>query len=343
MHVDVIPIKNLSEDMKQKWLELQASNPNLAGPLFHPELFVSIAKFYPNIYVSVIYNDGRDITGFLPFRKRPNTFVAKPIFLCEYQAVIGAPGQGWDIGRILKKSGLMGWEVHSLADFGNIEGEAERAEIFDSPRVDLTGGFEKYYATLRQRKIGFRDLMYRKRLLDKKVGATRLVHSCKDINVLHKLLDWKVGRFQDDLCWDPEITRAIMEHLFHLDGSSLTGILSALYAGDELLAATFGLKYQGILEGIIMAFNPIFVESGPGLLLTYCMISELHAFQCNMLGLGGKDDSYKRGFANSGLPVISGYLGTNTLKDMIKSVNWLYQGLKPVIKMKRIVMDSLLR
>jgi hypothetical protein len=157
MRVDVIPITDLSEGMKQRWLEIQTSNPNLTGPCFHPDLFLAVGKFFPGIYVALLY-DNNNLTGFLPYLRNEKLSVAQRIDFCDYQAIIGPKSYLWDAGIILNKIGLRSWDCNSLVDFENIRSGVVQTEVRGAMRVDLRNGYEEYLFTKKEGKIKFEEI-----------------------------------------------------------------------------------------------------------------------------------------------------------------------------------------
>jgi CelD/BcsL family acetyltransferase involved in cellulose biosynthesis len=334
MRVQVIPIKELSENLKKGWLSIQASNQDLTGPCFHPELFVAVGKFNPQVYVTVLC-DGKKSLGFLPFQKDQRLSIAKPIDFCDYDAIIGSKDDRWDIDKILKQSGLKGWEFKALTDFNKISTNNIHLEKKDSPRVDLTYGYEKYLDYQKQKKISYSNLMYKMRLLERNIGPIHFVPICNDVAVLHLMLSWKKQRYNCPSDWI-DLATNLLEYLYYFKNSSLSGVLSVLYAGDDIIAAVFNLRYQGILHYLMPSFNPIFSKYSPGSLMAYYLISELHAFQCNILDFApGAYRQYKWDFANSSLPIIRGTFKVHSFKEEIKSVKWLYQSIRPVVRIAR--------
>lgn len=338
MRIDIIPIKDLTENLKQCWLSIQASNPNLVGPCFHPELFIAVGKSAPDVYVAIIYNKNK-LVGFLPFLKDKILSVAKPIDFCDYEAIIGPQHQNWNMDIILKKSGLNTWEFTALADFENIKSKKGWFKRIDSMRVDLTAGFEEYSSYLKKKEIGFERSTVKKRLL-RDVGPIRFVPISNDIEVLHCLLRWKILRHNRELDWARLATK-VLEYIYYLKNSSLSGVLSGLYAGDNLVATHFAMRYQGILQGLLMAFNPDFSKYSPGFLLLPYLFSEHKALQYNIFDFGPGEQLYKEDLSNSNFPIMQGYFRVGTFKDKLKSINWLYQGLRPFVKLERKIVTKL--
>jgi CelD/BcsL family acetyltransferase involved in cellulose biosynthesis len=339
MHAEEILITELPENLKQQWLKIQASNPNLAGPCFHPELFIIRGHFCSYIRVVILYR-GKNVLAFWPFLKDQESLVAKPIRFCDYSAIIKPRFQHLDMSKIMKKTGLMAWEFMALSNFDNIDHKTGVCEYADSPRVDLTEGFEKYLDSQKHRKAGYKDIVYKKRLVERTLGPLRFVPICNDVDVLHRMLSWKKDRYHMPSDW-MQLTTGFLEQIFYLKGSPFSGVLSALYAGDKLIAASFCLRYQGILHGTSMSYDPEFKKYSPGSLLLSSLISRLYDLQCTILDFGPGQAEYKYDFANKFQPVIRGSFKLYSLKETIKSIDWLYSGIKPFVRARRRIINSL--
>jgi CelD/BcsL family acetyltransferase involved in cellulose biosynthesis len=324
MQVNVIPIDELSPDMCGRWLEMQAVNPNLRGPCFHPELFKAVGKFCPHVQVALL-SDNKGLQGFLPFRKEQESPVARTINFCDYQAVVGLPSQLWDMGSILKAAGLEAWHFSALADFENITSKVENRQAHASPRIDLKDGLEGYLSFLAGKGVGFKRSSAEKRI-QQKWGALRFVPVCRDIEVLRRLLEWKNLRYHCSAEW-MRLASGLLEHIYYLNDLAFSGVLSALYAGDELLAAHFALRYQGILHGLVMAFNPDLSAYAPGLLILPYVISEYRTLQYDTFDFGSGEEQYKWDFSNTSLPVVRGNFQASSFRANMKSINQVYQNL----------------
>lgn len=336
MRIDVMPISELSEEMKRRWLEIQISNPNLAGPCFHPDLFFTVGKFCPDVHIALIY-DKIELTGFFPFLKDQKLSIAQPIDFCDYQAIIGPLSHHWDMNKILKEARLRSWNFNSLVDFADIKSRNSRLERGRSMRVDLSGGCEKYFFTKNQEKVNFSSLAGKKRQIEANFGALRFVPTCNDPQVLHSLLSWKTLQHNRDEAWT-KLATGLLENFCFSNQRSLDGILSALYAGNDLLAAFFGIRYQGILHGLICGFNLDFQKFSPGMILWHDIISQHKQLRYHILDFGPGEERYKHDFSNSSLPVIQGIFTEDTIKERIKSVKWLHQGLSPIVQFSRKMM-----
>jgi hypothetical protein len=133
MRVTVIPVGELSDDLVRTWCRLQEANPDLRGPCLRPELYVAVGRHYPGARVAVVEEGG--VAGFLPFVPEPSRREAKPVPMCDYQALIAPAHRCPQVLRVLRAAGLWAWDFDHLVAPSGHWGEAATAEATSSPRV----------------------------------------------------------------------------------------------------------------------------------------------------------------------------------------------------------------
>lgn len=339
MRVYVIPVKELSEDMKQRWLDIQISNPNLRGPCFHPELFCAVGKFCPDVYVALLYKK-KGLVGFLPFLMDQKSSAAQTIEFCDYQAIIGSESEHWDMNVILKKTGLRVWNFRTLADFESIRFTGAPGKICNAACVDLTGGFGEYLASLKNARIGGNELMRKRRAIERKVGPLRFVPICKDTGVMDRMLRWKRLRHKRGESW-ASLAAGLLEHILYLQDYSFSGSLSALYAGDELIATHFAIRYQGIMHSWISAFNPCFPKYSPGAILDQYLFASHKILQYSIMDLGPGEGQYKWDYANITRPFVRGTCRVISFREKVRSNKFAYSCLRPFVEIGRKIIPNL--
>jgi CelD/BcsL family acetyltransferase involved in cellulose biosynthesis len=346
MRAEVIRLAELPDDLREKWCSAQAANPGLQGPCFRPELFTAVGQLRRETYVAVL-EDGTALPAFLPFRKHRLWPLAKAVPLTEYQAIIGAASQRWDVPRVLHAFGLSGWDFDHLVGRESLEPEADPCRPGASPRICLLNGLEPYLASLKQGGKSLKHLAARQRELVRDLGPLRLDLESRDLSVLHKILEWKAQRFNRDrplASWIP----AVLERLYQESRPPHSGILSALYAGDHLVAAHFGLRCQGILHYWFPGFNPDFPRYSPGGVLLHQLVAQLDTLGCRIMDLGAGGERYKKYFANEALPYVAGSFEAPSafgfvrkckrrLIAEVRSTQWLYRGLRPFVQALRSI------
>ena len=339
MRIDVINIKELTEGMKQNWLIMQSSNPSLMNPFFHPELFIAVAKYYPDVYVALIYKDNV-LKGFLPFKRGSDSKKANPIRFCNYEGIISSPDQEWDIDMILKKMDLCIWKFDALVDFNGIRSKRGDSQERQALGIDLSCGLEAYWAYIQTKKVRLKDLNDKRRKLGVIKGPLKFVPNSYNTAVLNQFVQWIRARYNHDTAWANE-TQETLEHIYHMQSPGLQVIVPALYAGDEIVAVDFHIRYQDYLGGVLRTFNPNFEKFSVGVLLLHDIINEHKALGFNKFDLGPEPFQYKLEYSNSSFPTIKGDFRADCFKEQIKSINWLHQILLPVARIKGKIVSKL--
>jgi CelD/BcsL family acetyltransferase involved in cellulose biosynthesis len=84
------------------------------------------------------------------------------------------------------------------------------------------------------------------------------------------------------------------------------GMLSALYAGDELVAAHFGMRSRTVWHYWFPCFRREFAKYSPGLVLLLEMIRSAPPLGVRLIDFGKGDNLYKRRFMNTAIPIAEG-------------------------------------
>ena len=216
-------------------------------------------------------------------------------WLTPCQGLIHAPEVEWDPRELLRRCGLSAWQFDNLiADQRPFR--PYHAAIVPSPMIDLADGFDSYYAKLRVKSPHFcRELERRARKLEREVGELRIVADSRDTNVLRTLLNWKSNQYRRTSHVDrfecPWLV-GLLDALLATRGEHLSGLLSVLYAGDEPVAAQFGVRAGSVLVGWFTAFDTRFRKYSPGLIQLKQMAEELAAAGILTIEMGGGARNY---------------------------------------------------
>ena len=277
------------------WHSMQRATPSLANPFLSPEFAVAVGRFRPDAQVAVL-TEGQSIVGFFPFERR-RLGAGVPIcgWLTPCQGLIHAPGAEWDPRELLRGCRLSAWRFDNLiADQQPFR--PYHSAIAASPMIDLSDGFDAYYAKLRVKSPRFcKELARRTRKLGREVGELRVVADSRDTSALRTLMAWKseqyrrtshVDRFEQP--WLVEL----LDILLATRGAQLNGLLSVLYAGDQPVAAQFGLRAGNLLVGWFTGYETRFGKYSPGLLHIKGLAEELAAAGIRTIDMGGGAKSY---------------------------------------------------
>jgi CelD/BcsL family acetyltransferase involved in cellulose biosynthesis len=262
------------------WHSMQQATPSLAHPFLSPEFAVAVGRARPNAQVAVLM-EGQSIVGFFPFERR-RLGIGVPIggWLSQYQGFIHAPGAEWEPRELLRGCRLPAWQFDNLI-VGQEPLRPYHVATVPSPIIDLADGFDAYYAKLRLRAPRFcRELGRKARKFGRDVGELRIVADSFDVGALRMLAAWKSDQYRRtshvDRFEQPWLL-GLLEGLLAARDDHLSGLLSVLYAGDQPVAAQFGLRAGDILVGWFTGYDARFAKYSPGLIHLRQMAEQLAA------------------------------------------------------------------
>jgi CelD/BcsL family acetyltransferase involved in cellulose biosynthesis len=307
--VYVIEPNDLGPGEIASWHQMQKATPSLADPFLAPEYAMVVGRFRPRSKVGVLM-DGQCVGGFFPFEAR-RLGVGVPIsgWLSTCQGVIHEPGMQWDTSELLRKCGLSAWRFDNLlADQAAFR--PYHANIAPTPVIDLTGGFDNYYAQLRERAPRFcRETERKARKLGREVGELRLELDSPNPSLLSTLMCWKSDQYRRtdhvdrfNLPWLSDLLHALLA----TRSDHLSGMLSVLYAGDEPVSIQFGLRAAGTLVGWFIGYDQRFRKYSPGLLQIRMMTEALWTVDIDTVCMGRGAKYSARIFKNFDFPVAEG-------------------------------------
>jgi len=309
MKIKAIPAAELSPQHLSQWSMLQQSNPELASPYFCPEFTVAVASVRPDVYVAVLEDAGQAV-GFFPFQ-RNRLGIGKPVggALSDYHGVIGVKNLRLDPRELLHGCDLVCWDFDHLSASQELFQEYHRT-IVESHIMDLSGGFASYVSRLRENGSKLLKQTNKSiRRLERHIGPLRFCHQVNDIGVLRTLLRWKSAQYRRfglvDV-FNRSWTVKLLEQIHSTSTDDFSGMLSALYADDELLAVHMGMRSRTVWHWWFPSHNPEHLRYSPGIVL------RLRAAQCaesigiKIIDMGKGDTSHKFRFRTGTIKLAEG-------------------------------------
>lgn len=309
MDIQVIPARELSPELILAWTAIQRSQEEFHSPYFCPEFVQAVAQTREDVEVAVLRETGV-VVGFFPFERHAWN-LAQPVGgrMSDFQAVIARPDVDWTPRELLAGCGLKGWEYdHWLVS--QTQFAASHAQTYDSPYLDLRDGFEAYYRDRRaagsERLIQFQRKL---RKLEREVGPLRFVAESHDRELLQQLLVWKEAKYHERQLANPfrqPKALAMLEAFLNHDQPAFAGVLTALYAGDHLVAVLFSLRSYNVWHYSLPAHNEEFNRYSPGSILLTRLAQEADRLGVTRIDLGKGKDEYKDSFASGSTPIAEG-------------------------------------
>jgi CelD/BcsL family acetyltransferase involved in cellulose biosynthesis len=294
MKYTVMPGRELSGDLVQIWAQIQQSNPALASPYFCPEFTSAIAAVCDDVEVAVIEDAGK-IAAFFPFARCGLPVGGR---ISDYHGIICAPDFTCDPRALIKACSLAVWDFNHLIAAQGFFAKFHR-NLEPSPQIDLTAGFDAY---VKQRPAAASEPSRKGRALERDIGPLRFVAHTSEPAVLRQVLEWKFQQYG----YHKEWVVAALKRIHATQTPGFAGMLSALYAGDTLVAGHFGMRSKEIWHWWFPAYAKEYSRYSPGLLLLIKMAENAAGLGLRVIDLGKGMMPYKERFKNAEVLVAEG-------------------------------------
>ena len=307
----VIPAAELTPAMLASWHQFQTENSTLRNPFFCPEFTQAAARVRSDIYVGILFNEDKSPIAILPFKK-VGASRATAIDLSDYHGMISKADLQVDLPKLIRAWGLKSFEFRYVPTEQFIF-QSSCVEQSDSPAIDLrtVGALKKEDRKLRK--------------LSREVGPVRFESHVDDPAVLHQLIEWKRFHCQRtgfaDLLKDPW-SRDFLADLQQVETSQFAGRLSALYAGDQLVAAHLGLRSTTVWHWWFPSYNFELSKYSPGLLMLLHLIEHARDEGLAEFDFGVGEEGFKQRFATGGIPCGRGRVTANAWQQKVYQAQW---------------------
>jgi CelD/BcsL family acetyltransferase involved in cellulose biosynthesis len=296
---------------------MQRDTPSLANPFLSPEFAIAVGQFRPGARVAVL-TEGQSIAGFFPFDRR-RLGAGGPIcgWLTPCQGLVHAPGVDWNPLELLRGCRLSAWRFDNLI-VDQVPFKPYHATTVPSAVIDLSDGFEAYYAKLRVKSPRFcKEIDRRSRKLERELGELRVVAGSRDTGVLRALMAWKSDQYRQtshvDRFGQPWLV-GLLDALVATHGDHVGGLLSVLYAGDQPVAAQFGLRSRSLLVGWFTAYDARLRKYSPGLVHHLRLAEAMAAAGIRAIDMGaGAKNYYKETLKSDDVMVAQGFVTSRSV------------------------------
>lgn len=309
MQISVARPGELGPEEVAAWHSMQRSTESLANPFLSPEFAMAVDKFRSNTRVAVL-TEGPEITGFFPFERRKFR-VGAPIAagLTDCQGLIHKPDAEWDPRELLRACSVSMWQFDHLVE-GQLPFKPFANTASPSPVIDLTDGFAAYEDKLRTKSPQFcKDVARKARKLEREVGELRFTVDSRKNLELRSLMAWKSDQYHRngwvDVFARPWIAELI-DYLFSIRNDHFSGLLSVLYAGQDPVAAHFGLQSGHVLAHWYPGYDARFAKQSPGLIQHLRMAAGTAALGIRLIDMGTGAERYKQTLRSYDIFVASG-------------------------------------
>ena len=305
--VQVAPAHHITADQQSTWARLQASNPYLDSAFYAPDLTQLVASVRDDVEVAVMMEDGEAV-GFFPFLRAPGGR-ARPVVgrLTEFHGPITRPDLDWDPSDMVRRGGLRAWYFDHLPAVPAYVSHSWSSVV--SPYADLREGFGEYEGALRHRGGAISQIRRKERKLSREVGPVRFEMHTADDDAFKKLLAWKTVQYEQigklpifNYPWVVQLLDAIRRY----QSDRFAGVMSALYAGDQLAAVHLGLQTSRTLHIWFPTYNRALEQYSPGLILLLHIAEQSAAGGIQRIDFGPGEERYKQEFKSGDTGLLIG-------------------------------------
>ena len=323
MQVHVLRSDEVCDDLTVQWERLRTSNSVLASPFFAAEFMRAVAAVRKDVRVALIEVDGKPF-GFLPFHRSPLK-IARPLALgfSDFHGLVAAPDQDWSAAELFAQCDIRRFCFDHLVE-GQRGFESVPIAWDPSPVVYVNDGFDAYIDGLDARgRKQLKESQRKREKLEEQYGSVRFVEHSSDEDVFEAVMRWKSAQCRATGVTDYfeyKWTIELLRHLWRAPTSDLRGVLSCLYAGDELVAAHFGMSTGTVFHYWFPAYSESYARYSPGLILLYEIIQSAAAAGAQRFDLGKGMSTYKRRVMNGQCLVGTGRWTQASLANQIVSI-----------------------
>jgi CelD/BcsL family acetyltransferase involved in cellulose biosynthesis len=315
LNVRVISPLELTSDEKDAWHMVLLQNSNFDSPFFHPDFTMAVAAVRTDTEIAVL-EKGNKAVGFFPFQ-RDWAGIGRPIGrpFSDVQAVV-TEDSTWTAEDLIRGCRLKAWDFDNLLTW-----QRNFAPYFTSTRpffqIDVSGGFEAYRA--KRRAMGshhIRALNRTVKRMERDIGPVRFEPKSNDKDVLKTLLRWKSEQYRRSFFKDtlriPWVVN-MLNRIHDIQGKDFSGILSALYVADHLVAAHLGMCSRRVWHYWLPSYDPAFSTYSPGQIMQLQMI-----LSAEEMGIERIDDDPNPFFRTGSVLVAEGSVGLPCLTNSVR-------------------------
>jgi CelD/BcsL family acetyltransferase involved in cellulose biosynthesis len=308
VQLQVVRPRELGSAELDAWDALQRDDDSIASPFLAPGFALAVAAARDDARVAVIEDGSHD--GFFAFSTSDER-IGAPIgaSICDAQALVTRCDFDWYPPEIVRAAGLDVWTFDHLAVTQTPFAPFHRSR-HRSPIAEISDGYDAYVASVRSNsKDVLAQVARRRRKLGREVGDVVFEWDTRDPDTLDTLFAWKSAQYRETGVWDrfdqPWIVD-VVRSLAETATDAITGRLSTLRAGDELVAVHFGLEGRDRVAWWFPAFDRRFGSYSPGLILLVDLIAEAAARGLRLVDLGRGEHHYKLRVATGAYEVAEG-------------------------------------
>ncbi len=319
----LVNANELSQRQIDEWRELIVCTSHFTSPFYSPDYVQLVSRFMSNVQVGMLYSDER-LDAVFPF-ERVQQVIAGPVGreLCDYQGPIYRDSSTLDPLLMLQALGLNQYRFDHLYPASgplrtSIWSTWPSLQIsFEPSRTDTRARFRTAHKKL------VHSLGRKQKKLSQDLGSVRLMQNLVDPELLDRLLTWKCDQYERTQrshpfrnIWARDILKAGLQ----LDDEVFRGRMSALMAGEHVIALEYSLETEHVSHMLICAHGPEYSKYSPGLMRNAQLIEQGPTLDSiSLVDFGKGLEEYKQSFSNATVEVAEGCVDRSRLRSYLNA------------------------
>ncbi|MEJ7928882.1 GNAT family N-acetyltransferase [Ramlibacter sp. AN1015] len=311
MKVSIISVAELDGGLLTRWRALQRFNHELASPFFAPEFTLAVGAVREDVRVAVLEDAQHDVVGLLPFQQQWGHGEPVGAPLSDHHGMVCTAGLRWSWEHLLRNAGLASWRFDRLPLSQAPRGACVQAF---APTAKLSRKFDHFSASLGPAGAAC--------LVRLEGHAARMADACGPLRfyphsdasdglaAVLRLRSRQLRRAGQRDCLNEERwLHALLDHLLATESPHCAPRLSALYAGDTLVAAHLGIRSERVWHRWLAGQDLQWEEYWPGTQLLLRVLHTAALSGCDHADFGRADDGGESAaLVNASAPVAEGFV-----------------------------------
>jgi len=311
--VEVLAWEELGEQHRVRWQNLRQTQREQSSPFFSCPFIDAVQAARGDVLVAVL-RDHRQAVGYLPFHRIGSVALPVGRYFNDAHGVIMHPKTQVDWPWLLRQCELKAFDFHAWAgacetlDPGCLHGTIESFSTqigIDSAQP--LASIEREHKTMRKQD-------QKSRKMARERGPLSVEIDCRDVGLVEQTIQWKRDQYRRTCILDlftPTWTRDLMHHLHQAPVDGARGMLSVLRAGEQVVAAHYGLFEDGQLHYWFPTYDPHYARYSPGTALFKEILRAGPACGITSIDMGYGAQPYKRKQTNTITTVAHGCITTS--------------------------------
>ena len=293
----LLKVHELTQQDHALWRKMIARLDPFDNPLLHPDYAQLVNVVRRDVEICVVFDNGEPC-GFLPFHRHFGSH-GRPLGeeISGLHALVTDRDE-IDFVTLIKKCELTRFE------FDQYVGKIPPKFVFRHDkrfRINLERGYSDYVDTLKHSNSFYTQIARQRRKLQRDVGTLRMLWHSQEHDYRTCMIEWKSNELKYRGSRNPMASPWVInliDELLQSESEHCKGLLSVLFAGNQIAAIHFGVVNESTLVSWIACINPKFARYSLSAILFLEMSKAAASQNVRLIDLGRGENQTKIRLAN---------------------------------------------